>query len=145
MTGVGDHRSRSMSRIPAILFLIWTLIGIAAFLVQSTANLEELAMADPYQAEIWANMPRWAWLSYGVAVAAAFAGAVALLARRAAAVWFSVIALIAILVQFSYSFIGNDLLAVKGTSAALFPAFIVLIALLQLGYALRLRSRGLLR
>ena len=90
-------------------------------------------------------MPRWAWLSYGVAVAAAFAGAVAILARRAAAVWFSLIALIAILIQFSYSFLGTDLLAVKGTSAALFPAFIVLIALLQLGYALRLRSRGLLR
>ncbi|MCW2366759.1 hypothetical protein M2341_002206 [Sphingobium sp. B7D2B] len=128
-----------------MLFLIWSLIGIAAFIVQSTANLEELAMADPYQAEIWANMPRWAWLSYGVAVASALVGAIALLARRAAAVWFSLLALIAILIQFGYSFLGTDLLAIKGVSAALFPALIVLIALLQLGYALRLRGRGLLR
>jgi hypothetical protein len=38
---------------PAIIFLLWTLMGVAAFVMQSSADLETLAKADPYQARIW--------------------------------------------------------------------------------------------
>lgn len=132
-------------RWPAIIFLLWTLMGVAAFIMQSTADLAELAKADPYQARIWENMPQWAWAAYGLAVGAGLAGALALLLRRSSAVWLSAVCLIAVLVQFAYTFFLTDLLAVRGWTTALFPAFIIVMALAQTLYARSLQAKGVLR
>jgi hypothetical protein len=130
---------------PALLFLIWTLMGLAAFVMQSNADLTELAKTDAYQAKIWTEMPQWAWLSYGIAVGAGLASAIALLFRLKAAVWLSVVEIVAVIVQFSYTFLMTDLLAVRGWTTALFPLFILAIAILQLWYGLSLKRRGALR
>jgi hypothetical protein len=134
-----------VARWPAILFLLWTLMGCAAFMMQSTQDVVELAKTDPYQAKIWAAMPMWAWISYAVAVAAGTLGAVALLARRRVAVMLSLLCVIAVLVQFSYTFFMTDLLAVKGFSATIFPLVIIVLAIAQLLYARALSSKGALR
>ena len=129
----------------AIGLLIWNLIGVAAFAMQYTADLGALAKTDPYTARIFGEMPGWAWTAYAVAVGAGTLGATLLLLRKGAAVALFALSVIAGVVQFAYSFFGTDLLAVKGTSAAAFPAVILAIAVGQLLYARGLSAKGVLR
>lgn len=136
--------SRSFTII-ALVLLLWNLIGVAAFAMQYTADLEALAKSDPYTARIFAGMPGWAWAAYAVAVGAGTLGAMLLLMRKAAAVGLFLLSVIAVLVQFGYSFLGTDLLAVKGAGAAVFPAVILAIAVGQWLYARRCRVKGVLR
>jgi hypothetical protein len=130
---------------PAIIFLVWNCLGLAAFTMQSTADLSELAKTDPYQAKIWSDMPGWAWGAYSVAVGAGLAGALALIFRMRFAVWLSALCVIAVIIQFGWTFLGTDLLAVKGWSTALFPLFILVMAVAQTLYARSLQARGALR
>ncbi len=136
----------TIARWPALLFLLWTLAGCAAFIAQSMQDVTELAKTDPYQAKIWFEMPIWAWVSYGIAVVAGTLGALALVLRRRSAVILSLICVIAVLVQFSYTFLLTNLLQVKGFfAAAAFPIVIILLSIAQLIYARSLGSKGALR
>lgn len=135
---------RSVSAI-GIILLLWNMIGVAAFIMQYSADLNQLAKTDAYTARIFAQMPGWAWAAYGVAVGAGTLGAILLLLRKAAAAPVFLLSIIAVIAQFGYSFLGTDLLAVKGATAAIFPAVILVIALFQWRYARSLTARGMLR
>ncbi|HKY83105.1 MAG TPA: sugar transporter [Sphingobium sp.] len=136
--------SRSFTII-AMILLIWNLIGVAAFILHYTADLAALARQDPYTARIFSQMPAWAWIAYAVAVGAGTLGAILLLMRKAAAVVLFLLSVVAVLLQFSYSFLGTDMLAVKGPSTMIFPAIILAIAVAQMLYARNLAAKGKLR
>jgi len=136
--------SRSFRAIGMIL-LLWNLMGVAAFMMQYSADLSQLAKTDPYTAKIFAAMPVWAWAAYAVAVGAGTLGATLLLLRKAAAAPLFLLSIVAVIVQFGYSFVHTDLLAVKGFTAAIFPAVILLIAIFQWRYARSLIAKGILR
>lgn len=127
-----------------IILLLWNLIGVAAFIMQYSADLSQVAKTDPYTARIFAQIPGWAWVAYAVAVGAGTLGAILLLLRKAAAAPLFLLSIIAVVVQFSYSFLGTDLLAVKGATAAIFPAVILIIAIFQWFHARSLTAKGLL-
>lgn len=135
--------SRSFHIIGLIL-LGWNLMGLAAFILQYSADLATLAKDDPYTARIFAQMPGWAWTAYAVAVGGGTMGATLLLMRKAAAVGLFLLSLISVIVQFGYSFLGTDLLAVKSATAAIFPAIILAIAVAQTVYARHLKTKGIL-
>lgn len=130
----------------ALLLLLWNLMGVAAFVLQYTADLDELARTDPTTARAFAMMPGWGWAVYGVAVGAGTLGAIALLMKKAAAATLFLLSLVAVLIQFGHTLLGTDLIAVKGLAgAAAFPAFVILVAIVQLLYARSLVGRGFLR
>lgn len=129
----------------AIVLLLWNLMGLAAFAMQYTADLTELAKSDPVTAQAFAAMPAWVWIAYAIAVGAGTLGAVLLLMKKAAAASLFLLSLIAVVVQFGYTFLGTDLLAVKGPSVIAFPAFIVVMAVVQLLYARHLVGKAMLR
>ncbi|MDO7833698.1 sugar transporter [Sphingobium sp. HBC34] len=130
----------------AILFLVWNLIGLASFVMQYMMDLTELAKTDPYTARIFAAMPAWLWLVFAVAVLAGTTGAIALLLRKRVALSLFLLSLIAVVVQFGYSFLGTDLIAVKGVPVATaFPIFIFVMAILQWRYAAAQAAKGILR
>ncbi|MBO9581108.1 MAG: sugar transporter [Sphingobium sp.] len=129
----------------AALFLLWNVVGVSAFVMQWSMDLTELAKTDPYQARTFAEMPNWAWATYAVAVMAGTLGALCLLLRRRLAVLLSAIEVIAVLIQFGYTFFGTDLMAHKGLSeTAPLPAAIILIAILQFFYARWLAGKDIL-
>lgn len=136
--------SRSFNII-ALALLLWNLIGVAAFIMQYTADLGALAKSDPYTARIFAQMPAWAWSAYAVAVAAGTLGATLLALRKAAAMLPFALSLIAVIAQFGYIFLGTDMLTVKGPTIIAFPAFILLVAIAQLLYARSQAAKGVLR
>lgn len=129
----------------AIVLLLWNLMGLAAFAMQYTADLTELAKSDPVTAQAFAAMPAWVWIAYAIAVGAGTLGAVLLLMKKATAASLFLLSLIAVVVQFGYTFLGTDLLAVKGPSVIAFPAFIVVMAVVQLLYARHLVGKAVLR
>ncbi|WP_188063820.1 sugar transporter [Sphingobium sp. KCTC 72723] len=128
-----------------ILLLLWNLMGVAAFVMQYTADLTVLARTDPTTAQAFAAMPGWVWGAYGVAVGAGTLGAMLLLMKKAVAATLFLVSLIAVIVQFGYTFLGTDLLAIKGATSAAFPALIIIVAIVQLLYARSLVARGVLR
>lgn len=136
--------SRSFRAI-GILLLLWNLMGMAAFIMQYSADLNQLAKTDPYTARIFASMPGWVWAAYAVAVGAGTLGAILLLLRKATAAPLFLLSIIAVIVQFGYSFLHTDLLAVKGPTATIFPAVILIVALFQWRYARGLIAKGILR
>ncbi|RVT40116.1 sugar transporter [Sphingobium algorifonticola] len=129
----------------AVLALLWNIMGDAAYLMQVTMDLDALARTDPYQARLFAEMPVWVWSAYAVAVWVGTCAAVCLLLRRAIAVFLYAVSLAAVLIQFGYSFGATDLLAVKGVSAAIFPAVIILLTAAQMAYAQHLKKRSWLK
>jgi len=91
-------------------------------------------------------MPVWLWVVYAVAVGAGTLGAILLLMKKAAAATLFLVSLIAVLVQFGYTLGATDLVAQKGlVVAAGFPAFIVVVAVVQLVYARSMVAKGALR
>lgn len=129
----------------AVALLLWNIMGDIAFLMQINMDTGQLAKSDPYTASIFEAMPSWVWAAYGIAVFGATLGSIALLMKRKLAVPLYILSLVAVVVQFSYSFLGTDLIAVKGWSATLFPIMIVAIAVLALCYAWAARKRGVLK
>lgn len=113
-----------------IVFLLWNLIGIAAFVSQYGMSTEDIAALPQVQRDLWVSMPGWAWAAYAIAVVVAAIGSIGLILRR----WWSPLAyavsLIALLIQFSY-----PLLIAKGAQTGIdmlaFPIFIVVMGVLQ--------------
>lgn len=66
----------------AVILLLWNLMGDAAYLMQVTADLDELAKSDPVTADAFQAMPQWAWAAYAIAVWIGTVAAITLLMRR---------------------------------------------------------------
>lgn len=131
--------------IVAVILLLWALMGDAAYLADVTTDLTALARTDPDTAQSFALMPAWIWSAYAVAVWFGTGGAVALLLRRRMAVWLYAISVIAIIVQFGWTFLVTDLIADKGPSVILFPMFIFIMGLAALWWSRSRAAAGLLR
>ena len=132
-------------RIIAIALLLWNLIGIAAFYAQFTADLDVLARSDPATADAFRAMPTWAWGAYAVAVFVGTIAAITLLLRQRAAWMLFAVSLMAIIVQFGWTFLGYDLIAKKGASTAIFPLVLIAIALAATLYSRARAKDGTLR
>jgi len=131
--------------IVAIVFLLWNLAGDGAYLAQATQDLDALAKTDPVSAEAFRTMPDWAWSAYAVAVWVGTAGAIAVLLRRRIATLLFAISLVAVIVQFGWTFFGTDLVAQKGFGAAAFPLLIAVIAVVEIAWSRRQAQAGTLR
>lgn len=132
-------------RVIAVLILLWNLLGDAAYLMQATANLDEIALRDPVQAQAFRAMPGWVWAAYAVAVSSGTIGAVVLLMRRGWAWALFALSLVAVVIQFGWTFLGFHLLGAKGPSSAVIPLLIVAVALASTVYARRKRADGTLK
>ena len=124
------------------VFLAWNIVGDAFYVIQVSADLTELAKTAPYDARFMAETPTWAWSAYAVAVWGATLASLLLLMKRGLAVPVYAVSLIAALASFGYDFVGTDMLTVKGWTAALFPAFLIVVAIAELQFARMMKARG---
>lgn len=131
-------------RIVSIAFLIWNAIGIFFFYTQISMSPAELVSSmGKASADTFAAMPQWQWWAYGIAVwSGTFAG-IALLLRRAWAQPLFLVSLIAVVIQYGYSFGVLKIQNILGWSAAApLPVFIVVMAALGLWFARWTTQKG---
>lgn len=131
--------------VAAGLALLWSLAGCGAYLGQVGMSAADMAALPPAQREIWSMMPDWVTAAYAIAVWIGLAGSIALLLRRRLARALYAVSLIAVLVQFGWTFLASPILTSVGPSAALFPAFIVVVSAALLWFAGHAAARGWLR
>ena len=126
--------------------LLWNLIGVAMFAMHYTLSPEALAALPPEQQSLYAAMPGWTWVAYGVAVFAGALGSLLLVLRRRAATWLLLASLVAVAAQFAWQAFLSEAVALLGPVEALaLPLFILAIAALVYWFARRADARGWLR
>ena len=113
-----------------VLFLLWNLMGVGAFVSQWTMSAADIAALPQIQRDLWAGMPGWAWAAYAIGVGAGTFGAISLIMRKWWAPLAFALSLIAILIQFSYPFLVAQG-AQTDVAMLAFPMFIVVMAVLQ--------------
>lgn len=129
-----------------VVFLLWGAADIFAFYSQLTTPYDEMVAAmGKAGADCIAEMPSWMWWVYGAAVWSGTLGSVALLLRRSWAQPLYLISLVAVVLQFGYNFLIAHIHLKLGWGAAIFPAFIILMAMIQLWFAGSAKAKGWLR
>lgn len=129
----------------ALLALVWNLFGLWSFHHHLTATPEIFAgWADPQQ-RIWAAMPRWLFVPFGIATIGGVLGALGLLLRRRWAGAVLLVSLLAIVVQFGATYLVTPAWALTGARGAVFPVVLALVALFLWRYARLAAARGWLR
>lgn len=129
--------------IAAVLALVWTLLGVLAFVMDLSTSEAALAAMSETQREIYLARPQWLLVDYAVATLAALAGAIGLLLRRPWAVWAFAVSLAAVVLQFGYLIFGMNLVERLGAAAALpFPIVIFAIGVAMLWFARYAKHRG---
>jgi hypothetical protein len=144
MSAPSESPTRSF-RIISTLALLWNALGIVTWLMTVTMSDAALAALPEAEQELYTNVPAGVTVSYAVAVLGGTVGSIGLLLRRAWAVPILGLSLAGILLQMGHALLASQLLAVKGAGAAVLPLLIVVVAALLLWYAVRARSRGMLR
>lgn len=117
------------------LALLWEAMGCYAYLAQVSMGPEQLAALPDGQRQLFASMPIWVTAAYGVATWGGLLGAIALLMRRGWAWAFFIASLIAVLVQFGWSFLIAGAAELIGPSAYPLPIAIIVIAALLVWFS----------
>ncbi|HEY0624064.1 hypothetical protein [Sphingomonas sp.] len=131
--------------IVGVILLLWGLAGCWAFYMHATLGPAANPDATDWDRAYFAALPGWFAIDFAVAVGAGLLGTIALLLRSKWAVALYWISLIAVVIQFGWMFLATDVIAVKGVSSIFFPAFIFVMALLQLWLSRLAKKRGWLR
>jgi hypothetical protein len=129
----------------AAVALLWEAMGCFAYVSQVSMDPAALARLPAEQRDIWLAMPGWAVGAYAVAVWIGLLGALGLLLRRSWARLAFAASLVAVIVQFGWTFLATPILRTMGPSAAAFPAFILVAAALLLWFSSVAARRGWLR
>lgn len=128
------------------LALLWMLFGVFAWFMDFKMDESALAQMTEAQRQLYASRPQWVFVVYGIAIFSGLIGAIGLLMRRAWAVPALAVSLVAVIVQFGYTFFGMDAIRILGAGAALpFPLFILAIGALLLWFAVRAKRKAWIR
>lgn len=123
-----------------ILFLVWNLFGIVAFVTQWNLGAADIAQLPEAQQQMWAQMGSVTWAAYAVAVLSGTIAAVLLLLRKKWSVGAFLVNVAALLLQFSnplgFAF-GADQLGMM-----VFPLFIIAVGIMELFLTRKWRNLG---
>ena len=130
----------------AILAFVWMLFGVLAWTMDLRMGAEQLAQLSDAQQQLYAARPQWLFAVYAIAVFSGLAGAVGLLLRKRWATTFFLLSLVAIVVQFGYTLLAMDAIALLGPAEALpFPIVIFAFGVFLLWFARYARRHGWIR
>lgn len=109
----------------AILALLWMLFGVAAWCMDLMMDPAAVARLPEAQQQLHASRPSWLFVVYGVAIFSGLLGAIGLLLRKRWATSLFLLSLLAVIVQFGYTFAAMRAIQVLGAAQALpFPILI---------------------
>ena len=123
------------------LTLLWNGSGAYTIMMAQAGKLADLS-AD--EAAYYAAQPLWFAVSTDIALVAAVAAAVALVLRSRTAVWLFALSLIVVLLNNTYDLAAGTSRTLVDRGALIVTGIIVVLAFLQLAYALAMKRRGVL-
>jgi hypothetical protein len=125
------------------LALVWMLMGVMAWFTDLMTDEAALAQMSEAQRQVYLSRPQWLFIVYAVAIFAGLAGAIGLLMRKAWATTAFAISLIAVAVQFGYTFLVMDAVRLLGAGVALpFPIVIFAIGVFLLWFSSNAKRAG---
>jgi len=125
------------------LALLWTLFGVAAYLMQAygVGAGGQTGMTEA-QRQLDSTMPAWVMGAYAIAVFAGAIGCVGLLLRKRWAKILLLVSLIAVLAQQVWVFLLSDAMELLGQSAAILPIVVILVSILLVWFADQAGKKG---
>ncbi|CAN4278042.1 hypothetical protein LJR125_000903 [Pseudoxanthomonas sp. LjRoot125] len=128
--------------ITGLFALVWNLIGVAFWYMQTNMTAERLALMSESDRQIYEATPGWLNIAFAVAVFGGVLGALGLLLKKRWAGTMFLLSLIALLVQMIGAYVVTPAWAVYGPAGLVMPAVFVLIAMFLLWYANKAQARG---
>ena len=132
-------------RIVSILGLLWNLVGVTMFFLQTGLAAEEIAAMPEAQRVVYEAMPSWLAVFYGLSVFAGALGSLGLVLRRRWATPLLAVSLVSVLVQMVAVYALTPAWQASGASGLPMTFVITGIAAFLLWYARRASARGWLR
>ena len=127
--------------IVSILALVWMLFGVMAWVMDLMTDEAALAELSEAQRQLYTSRPSWLFGVYAVAIFSGLAGAAGLLVRKPWAITAFGLSLVAIIVQFGYTFLVMDAYRLLGATALPFPLVIFAIGVSLLWFSVWSRKR----
>jgi hypothetical protein len=124
-----------------VFALVWNLIGVAFWYLQTNMSVERLALMSEGDRQIYDATPGWLNIAFAVAVFGGVLGALGLLLKKRWAGTMFLLSLIGLLVQMISAYVVTPAWAVYGPAGLVMPAVFVLIALFLLWYANKAQAR----
>ena len=128
----------------AILLVLWESIGVY-FCLDQIQHGAASAMWEqtPYHQAFYKTLPGWYNYAYAVATFGGLLGGLALLLRERRAIYLFWASLIAVIIQFGYTFSMTDLIAHEGAAKVVpFPVFIALVGVFAIWFAALAARKG---
>jgi hypothetical protein len=130
--------------IVGVLAVLWNAIGAFDYTATQMRIEAYMSAFTPEQLEYFYSFPAWTVAAWAFGVWGALLGSIALLLRKAWAVWAFGISIAGMLVTTIHNFVLTDGAALMGPGAMAFSAVIWVIALFLLFYARAMAKRGVL-
>ena len=128
------------------LSLLWNAVGAFDYLMTVSQNEAYMSQFTPEQLAYFTGFPAWMVAAWAVAIWASVFGSVALLMRKAWAVWLFGLALVGMAVTGLYTYgLSEGVKMMGGVGQWIFTAAIWLIAIGLFFYARAQAQRGVLR
>lgn len=127
----------------AVLAFLWMCVGLMAWVMDLRMDAAALADLPDGQRTLYETRPQWVFIVYGIATWSGVIGALGLLVRKTWATPLLALSLVAVVVQFGYTFFAMDAIGVLGAATALpLPVTILVIGAGVLWFSMRARDRG---
>ena len=128
------------------LALVWMIVGVLAWTMDWLMDPAALEAMTEGQRQLYTSRPQWLFVVYAIAIFSGLFGAIGLLLRKAWATWMFVISLVAIVLQFGYTFMVMNAIELIGAAAAVpVPLVIVTLGALVLWLSVHAGKAGWLR
>lgn len=126
------------------LGLLWNLMGAFQYYVEYNywTKPETRSALPPEFGPLYDATPSWLYIIFAISVLAGLIGCIGLLMKKKWAVQVLLISFVFVLVQMLFNLFGTELLSTLGTSAAIMPVVVMLIAALLYFYSRRALGRG---
>ena len=112
----------------AIIAIIWNLMGVMAFVLQTMMTSEMIALLPEAEQKLYENIPVWATVAFACAVWGGFFGSALLFAKKQHAFIVLSLSLVGVIVQMYHNFIIIDSISVYGPGGMIMPLIVLIIA-----------------
>lgn len=125
-----------------IILVLWNVMGVLTFVNAMTMSPADMAALPKDQQLLWAQMPGWGWVGYGVATIGGLIGALGLTLKKKWAMPVTALSIIGIIANFFPTFFMSKGVDVWQPYFYAFPIFIIVIALFQFWLARKANAKG---